>query len=376
MSHRAFLDLIAGRRNGIAASLARGTLWGASLVYGGIMRLRNAALEAGWGVKSLPRPVISVGNLTTGGTGKTPVVRWLCAQLLARGRRPAVLMRGYKARPGQPGDEQAMLEELLARDAAATAASLSTTSPAIAGMLSPMAPRPTVVVEANASRYIGGLAALQRDPAIDVFILDDGFQHRRLRRDFDLVLIDAVNPWGHGYVLPRGLLREPLSGLQRAGAILITRCDQAEPDAIDAILQAVRRHNPTAPTFQCSHVLAGLRSADDQPASLASLADRRFFAFAGIGHPEALERQLSRLPGVFVGHRWFPDHWDYAQDDVETMLDDARAAGADLVLTTEKDWVKIRGWATDQTDPAVARLELTLEFAAEDEQKLLEILRR
>src|SRR4051812_22379030 len=184
---------MSGEARGVGAALLRAGLSVISPVYATVMRGRNAKFDLGLGVTRLPRPVISVGNITAGGTGKTPVVRWLCERLRDTGERPAVLMRGYKAAAGERGDEAAMLEGMLNRSGVQN-----------------------VVVHAQADRVAGGLGVLRDHPDVSVFVLDDGFQHRRLARDFDLVLVDACEPLGYGRVFPRGLLREPACGLGRA----------------------------------------------------------------------------------------------------------------------------------------------------------------
>ena len=165
----------------------------------------------------LPHPTISVGNITTGGTGKTPVVRWLAERLQEQGRRPAVLMRGYRSEGGI-SDEQSLLQQQL----------------------------PEIPVIANPDRVRGAADATQKQNDIDTFILDDGFQHRRVHRDFDLVLIDATAPFGFGHILPRGSLREPLSGLRRANALLITRSSQVDVNRLKEIEVELARHSSCA----------------------------------------------------------------------------------------------------------------------------------
>jgi tetraacyldisaccharide 4'-kinase len=296
----------------------------------------------------LPRPVVSVGNVTTGGTGKTPVVRWLCERLRDAGERPAVLTRGYKAQPGERGDEQAMLEGLLNRDGVAP-----------------------IIVRANPDRHAGGLAVVCEQPDVAVFVLDDGFQHRRLARDFDLVLIDACEPFGYGRVIPRGLLREPLGGLRRADAILITRANQVGDGVVENIIARVRGINLAAPVYRCSHAHVGLRSADGTLRSIEELAGERYYAFAGIGNPDGLETQLRQLPGELVGREWFPDHWGYAARDLARVRSAAETAGARVIVTTEKDWVKVEDLAHAAGERRVWRLELAVRFEGDDEEALL-----
>jgi tetraacyldisaccharide 4'-kinase len=342
--------VMSGQERGVAAGALRAGLSVVSPVYAAVMRGRNLKFDRGVGVRRLPRPVVSVGNITTGGTGKTPVVRWLCERLRDAGERPAVLMRGYRAKPGERGDEEAMLDGLLNRDGAAP-----------------------VRVVANPSRRPAGMALLAARPEVSVIVLDDGFQHRRVARDFDLVLIDATNPFGYGRVLPRGLLREPLAGLRRADAFLITRFDQADAGQLKSIEAVLDRYHPSAPRYQCSHVHRSLRGADGASYPLEALAGKRFFAAAGIGNPEGLDRQLRRLPGTYAGSRWFGDHFAFESQDVRAIEGAARAAGAEVVLTTEKDWVKL-GPVLEQAghEMPVWRLDLELAFEGEDERKLFE----
>lgn len=329
--------------------MLRGGLSVLSPAYAALMRARNKRFDWRWGVRRLPRPVVSVGNVTTGGTGKTPVVRWLCERFRDAGVRPAVLMRGYKAEPGERGDEQAMLEGLLNRDGVAP-----------------------VVVRAEPSRYAGGQAVIREHPDIAVMVMDDGFQHRRLARDFDLVLIDACEPFGYGRVIPRGMLREPLRGLRRADAVLVTRANQVDAGELERIVARVREIHPAAPVYRCSHAHVGLRSPDGALHSLEELAGRRFYAFGGIGNPQGLERQLRQLPGELVGREWFPDHWGYAPRDLQRVRGSAQAAGAGLIVTTEKDWVKVADLIAATEAMPVWRLELAVRFADGDEEKLFE----
>lgn len=343
--------VISGEARGIGAAALRLGLSGLSPLYALIMRLRNAKFDRQIGVHRLDRPVISVGNMTAGGTGKTPVVRWLCEQMRQAGHRPAVLMRGYKARPGERGDEQMMLETLLDRPGAAQ-----------------------VIVHAQADRYAGGLAVLKAHPQVDLFVLDDGFQHRRLARDFDLVLLDASAPLGFGRVFPRGLLREPACGLARADAILVTRSDLVRDVA--AVDQLLRRFNRTSPIFHCSHEHTGLRAEDGVLHEISELAGKRFFALAGIGNPRAFARQLQAMPGQCAGQRWFVDHWRYGQDDVEQVIQQAKQAAANVILTTDKDWAKLSPLLKGGSELPFWRAEVALKFSGEDESELFALLRR
>lgn len=324
----------------------RAGLAAVSPIYGLVVRGKNARFDRGIGVRRLPRPVVSVGNITTGGTGKTPVVRWLCERLRKAGERPAVLMRGYGARNGERGDEQAMLE----------------------GLLNQGGSSPAVIVRAEADRYAGGVAVLAARADVSVFVMDDGFQHRRLGRDFDLVLLDASEPFGFGRVLPRGLLREPLGGLRRADAVLVTRADQGD---VEAIVRRVREFNAVAPVLRCMHAHVGFRSSEDVRHRADALSGMRVFLFAGIGNPAGFGRQYPR----HAGHLWFGDHWDYGREDLERIQAEAKRAGAEVIVTTEKDWVKIAPLVEVGVGIPIWRAELAVRFAGEDEPKLLELIR-
>jgi tetraacyldisaccharide 4'-kinase len=335
--------VITGEKRGIGAGLVRLGMSAVSPIYSMVVQGRNAKFDRGLGVRRLPRPVVSVGNITTGGTGKTPVVRWLCERLRTAGERPAVLMRGYGAKVGEPADEEAMLAGLLNRP-----------------------DLPPVIVHAEADRHAGGQAVLAAHRDVSVFVMDDGFQHRRLAREFDLVLLDACEPFGFGHVLPRGLLREPLSGLGRADAFLITRADQGAD--IEQIVKRVREYNSAAPVYRCVHAHVGLRSREDVLHQMTALLGMRVFVFAGIGNPEAFGRQFTGM----AAHRWFGDHRAYTRRDVATILEDAERARADLIVTTEKDWVKIAPLLEGPTEIPIWRAELAVRFEGTDEVNLFE----
>lgn len=342
---------MSGSARGLRPALLRAALAAAEPVYAAAMRLRNALYDRGVSaVRRLPRPVVSVGNITTGGAGKTPVIRWLASRLRDEGRRVAVLSRGYKGRDGGMGDELHMLDRLLNGDPADGSTS-------------------RVILKADPDRAAGGAAVLRDDPAVDLFLLDDGFQHRRLARDLDIVLINAADPFGFGRVLPRGLLREPLTGLRRAGAIVLTHADQVDEAGRGEIEKAVRRHNPSAPVYRAVHAHSGFRSAGalaaqppDHPPG--ALAGRRWFAFSGIGNPETFVKQLAAARGTCAGSRAFPDHHDYTDQDVRTLKSDAAAAGADLLVTTEKDWVKVAAHAAaaEGPGPPIWRVDVEIRF--------------
>jgi tetraacyldisaccharide 4'-kinase len=309
-----FLSLIRGEKRGAWAALQRGALRVLSEPYSWAMRLRNRLYDAGWKrSRRAAVPVVSVGNLTLGGTGKTPCAEYIARFYRALDLRVAILSRGYGSRAGR-NDEALVLEENL----------------------------PDVPHLQGADRAaLAGVAVEELES--QALILDDGFQHRRLKRDLDVVLIDATNPWGHGYVFPRGLLREPVLGLRRAGAVILTRCDQAEPTKVEEIRARVARLAPGSPVAESSHQPANWVNGRQEQKALEEISCRPLAAFCGIGNPEAFRQTLLKLGAVIADFRTFPDHHDYTRNDVEALRTWARQQATEcVVVTTQKDLVKLR----------------------------------
>jgi tetraacyldisaccharide 4'-kinase len=309
-----FHQLVRGDRRGLGAALARFGLRTLSIPYGLGVRLRNWCLERGW-IKTIaaPVPVVSVGNLTVGGTGKTPCVEWIARFFRRRQRRVAILSRGYGAAEGR-NDEALVLEENL----------------------------PDVPHLQGPDRAVLARIAAQELES-EVLVLDDGFQHRRLKRDLDLVLIDATCPWGHGYLLPRGLLREPASGLRRAHLAILTRCDLVSPEDVARVRDEIHRWAPQLDIVETTHEPAEWIAADRRTLPPAGLEGRVAAAFCGLGNPEGFRRTLSKLGLEPIAWRTFPDHHGYTREDIESLRAWARELPPDtVVLTTQKDLVKIR----------------------------------
>jgi tetraacyldisaccharide 4'-kinase len=295
---------------GFWASPVRGALAAGEVIYTAAINARNQKYDSPRSVLKVSVPVISVGNITVGGTGKTPFVIELVRRLHAMGRNPVVVARGYGGGDGEPGDE-----ELLVRKNC-----------------------PGAAYVADADRHRGAELAVRKMGA-DVIVLDDAFQHRRLHRDLDIVLIDALCPFGYGHVLPRGLLREPLSGLKRAHLLIVTRSDQVARNELDRIESQLREHNSGVPIVRSNTKVLGVEYLDGAPIHVAD--KKRVLAFAAIGRPQAFASTLSLLGFDVVATRWWPDHHKYRHPEIMRMLDDRRLAPHDLVLTTEKDAVKL-----------------------------------
>jgi tetraacyldisaccharide 4'-kinase len=345
-------NVLSGANRGAGATLLRAATRAIEPFYATAMVARNRLFDAAvLSSHDLGRPTISVGNITTGGVGKTPMVRWLAERLRQRGRHLAVLARGYKSSSSAGGDEQIMLERALN-----------------VGAL------PRVELLADPDRVRAAGEALQRDASIDVFVLDDGFQHRRARRNLDLVLLSAPEPFGFGHVLPRGLLREPLTGLVRAGACVLTHADQVLAGQIAAIEQRVQRYAPQIPVYRSVHEHVALWNsaggANDARQPMEMLGQVPFFAFAGIGSPARLERQLSRWGAGYRGSRWFADHHSYSVRDLRELESAARAAGGEILVTTEKDWAKLSDLPAGVGALPIWRIEMAMRFLDGDEERL------
>lgn len=308
-----YLDLVHGRARGVTAGLLRMGLWAASWFYSAGVRLRNALYDWSWRTIHRVRvPVISIGNLTVGGTGKTPAAEYIAGYYRSLGLRVAILSRGY-GEVGGRNDEARVLEANL----------------------------PDVPHLQGADRV--GLANIAvEELESQVLVLDDGFQHRRLGRDLDLVLIDATSPWGLGSVLPRGLLREPVGGVGRADAVLLTRCDQVEGGQRRQILERIRRLAPRAVIASAIHQPVELTNAEGHSIATGLIEERPCAAFCGIGNPEGFRRTLLDLGGDLRAWRTFPDHHPYKRPDVQALHDWASALPEEaVILTTQKDLVKL-----------------------------------
>jgi tetraacyldisaccharide 4'-kinase len=327
-----FRRLVNGTTTGPGPAALRAALSMLAAPYGLATVLRNTLYDRGLLRRHAASiPVISIGNLTLGGTGKTPLVAWVARQLAAAGRQPVVVSRGYAARPGEPSDEAAELGILL----------------------------PGVPHLADRDRVRGVNAAAGRGARVAV--LDDGFQHRRLRRDLDLVAIDASDPFGCGHIFPRGLLRESVAGLARADAAVLTRATSVAADRRAEIRAAVTRaRGGRLPLWlETEHRPVALRSWQGSVEPLAAIQGGRVAAFCGIGNPEAFRTTLASCDLEVAGFRSFADHHAYTASDCDAVGRWAAGLAAERIITTLKDLVKIRREAVGGV-PLVA-LEVAIE---------------
>lgn len=304
-----------GRWRGPAATLMRGGLSVASVGYRGVVGWRNRSYDRGkQPIVRVDVPVISVGNLTTGGTGKTPLVAFLAKWFREQGVRVAIVSRGYGRGDADENDEAAELHQRL----------------------------PDVPHVQDPDRVAAANVAID-ELETQLILMDDGFQHRRLHRDFDIVLIDATCPFGYGHLLPRGLLREPVQNLRRADAVIVTRCDQIPAAELQSIEDVVRRHHPAAPIMHCSHRVSGVQEFAGATLTADSLQGTKVALLCGIGNPDAFRRTVRTLGARVISERILPDHAAYDPDTMRSLQHwVAECRSLDYVVCTQKDLVKIR----------------------------------
>jgi tetraacyldisaccharide 4'-kinase len=336
-----------------------------SAIYGGVTRARAAAYRRGWfSVSKLDAPVVSVGNLTTGGTGKTPLVEWVCRTIAAEtGKSICVLTRGYGRADPRTQVVVSDGNKLLANEREAGDEPFL-----LAGNLIGIA-----AVISNPDRTAAGEWAIEHLRS-EVFVLDDGFQHLRLARDLDIVTVDATNPWGDGggHLLPYGRLREPRTSLARAGSIVITRMEQAENPA--ATKNAVQELAGGIPIFTSQMMISGTRNltsenieAKNEPKNPVA---QTIAAFCGVGNPASFFNQLRREGYQLAFTRAFPDHHNYNQTDVTRLVNDAKASGAAALFTTAKDAIKLASLEFE-----LPCYVLNIQISIDDAAALVEIIR-
>jgi tetraacyldisaccharide 4'-kinase len=299
------------------------------MAYRAVVRMRNALYDAGYlKPRRLPCPVISIGNLTVGGTGKTPVTDYLAGILSDSGYRVAVLSRGYRRRSGK--------RPLLVADGHALLADVdeSGDEPYLIARHNPAVAVAVGADRVRASRLVCAVSSPE------VILLDDAFQHRPVHRDINLLLVDGRDPWGNGKMIPLGPLREPPSGVSRADALILTRGHGDCPDDLQAVLA---RHNRHAALFHLRIQPDGYVRADGEDIGPAALKGFSVFAFSGIARPGRFEEDLRSLGVHLVGARHFPDHYRYRRRDLEDVVRQARDTGAEALVTTEKDLTRING---------------------------------
>lgn len=322
-----------------------------SVLYGAVTRTRLSLYRRGtFHSTKLDRPVISVGNITTGGTGKTPLVEWVARSLAGSGKKVCILTRGY----GRDNPQQLVV---------VSDGRTVMTTPSEAGdepfLLATNLLDVSAALICSADRVAAGNEAIRRFDT-DCFVLDDGFQHLRVARDLNIVTIDATNPWGGGHLLPYGRLREPLSGLSRADCIVITRTDQV--NNIDSVLNEIRRFAGAVPVFKSRMRTSRIRSLDGFSDEIIPPVA----AFCAIGNPRSF---FNAITHEVIFQKAFPDHHRYTQTEVDSLIEAAKRVGANSLITTAKDAVKLRSLSF-----SLPCYVLEIEPQIEDEAELIRLV--
>ena len=363
MNQKNYYNLISGQRKNFFANIFYLILIGASAIYSLVIRLRNFFYDRRiLAIYHAKATVISIGNITAGGTGKTPLVAWICNEITADQRqkskdyRPAILTRGYKTTQNhvQSKAEEWKLKTQNYID-----------EPAV---LAENCPNAHVII--NPDRVAGASKAI-REFSANVLVMDDGFQHRRLARDLDIITIDATCPFGYNRMLPAGLLREHLSSLKRAQAIVITRCSQVSEAQLKQIEENLLNINPNILITRSIHQPVHIKTIDNRQISLNEFKNRKVFAFCGIGNPDSFINSLKNMSYNIIGSKIFNDHYGYTDNCMTEIQKLAQNLDADIILTTQKDWTKICLLKSVQNMP-LAYVAIEIKFlTGEDELRCL-----
>ncbi len=325
---------MSGRRRDPLAVLIRAGLSLASVPYGWVVTIRNRRYDRGIAeVHFCGVPVISVGNLTTGGTGKTPIVCLLAKWFRERGIRVAIVSRGY-GRGSEACNDEAM--ELHAR-------------------------LPDVPHVQDSDRVKAANTAIEEFDA-QILLMDDGFQHRRLHRDLNIVVVDALCPFGHGHLLPRGLLREPMGSLARADLVIITKCSSVDEATLTEIERRIHVQVDRLPIVRSDHRPAGLLEYPDRQLPIERLQGKKVAVLSAIGNPQAFESTVRQCGATIVDNRQLPDHDPFDPSTVARLGEWVRSLDdqISLLLCTHKDLVKLKTNQLGDRPIAAVVIELAL----------------
>lgn len=364
------LRVIAKETSGFFPSLALGLLNILEIVYLILLKIQRSLVRP----KQLPVPIISIGNLVAGGTGKTPTVVWLAAFLEEMGFTPAILTRGYRSKATEKGlifthfDLKRLTPDLTGDEPYL-----------LAGLL------PGTVIAVGRDRYRSGLNALADHPEIDVFIMDDGFQHLKLYRDLDILLLDAARPFGNGRLIPRGTLREPLSGLERADLVLLTRTAKIEESEITSLTEYIQKYHSDSAVGIVREEHSALiplgfwrQKASPFPVS-NHLKGKRVAAITGIGNPQQFLASLESL-GAEVGYfKSYPDHYRWEEAEIENLILTLKDWGFEDLIVTGKDGVKLAAYLEKFEQFGLNCLMLSLEYIIDNPkviEKIIQVLSR
>lgn len=364
------LRVISKEEKGFFSFLVLALLSMLEIVYLVLLNRQRSLIKT----KKLPVPVISIGNLAVGGTGKTPTVVWLVSFLKQAGYTPAILTRGYRG--------AAQKEGLIF-----TGSGLAKLTPELTGdepyLLARLLPKTVIAV--GRDRYQSAQKALAAHPEIDLFVMDDGFQYLKLERDLDILLLDAANPFGNGHLIPRGTLREPMAGLMRADVILLTRTTKMDPEDIDSLMEYLHKYKTDLPVGMVKEEHSQLQPLSRWGQKVSSLLASQYLqgkkvaAITGIGNPAQFLASLESL-GAEVGYfKAYPDHYPWNPEEIENLIATLKDWGFEDLIVTGKDGVKLAAYLDRFEEMGLNCLVLSLEYRVNDEKitaKIMDMLSR
>ena len=326
------LKVIKGEKNRFLDKIVKFILTILEVVYLVIIKIRKVFYKIGiFKSKKIDIKTISVGNITTGGTGKTPVVEKLASELAKKEKKVGILSRGYHSEGDSP---------LIISDGSKILTEINKAGDELYMMASHLSGIP--IVKGKDRYKAGELAVSEFD--LDMLVVDDSFQHLQLDRDLDIVVIDALTPFGYGHLLPRGILREPLSSLKRSDIVVISRSDQVTEKKIKEIRERVYNYNSEVNIYTSNHCPDKINSlalnSENEIEELSELKGKKALALSGIGNPESFVKSLEELDVEVVETAIYPDHYNYDEDDVMDIMMKAELNKVDFIITTEKDAVK------------------------------------
>ena len=333
-------------------------LRGIGKLYASVLQLRNRLYERGsFKSHALPAPTISVGNITVGGTGKTPLVKFLAEHLISRGYRVCILSRGYKRNSK---------ERVLVSDGRKVTAGVEESGDEPFELATLLGGRAIVISDKN---RVESARFAAENFAPDVFLLDDAFQHRKVARDLDIVVVDATNPFGNEKTLPDGILRESLENLSRADVAVISRSDLS--DDVSNIESRIKSFAPEIPILRAKGKLRGFVEIKSLGKEEASRVDQemRLLAFCGLGNPDNFFGFLRKNEVEIARTKKFPDHHTYTLENVNDLNNELKEAGADAFVTTAKDAVKLK-----EFDFQAACMVCLTDMSFEKEKSLTDIV--
>lgn len=337
-----YREIVSGEARGVTASAARAGLAILETLYAPAVALRNYWYDFIPGAAAhVDVPVISVGNITMGGTGKTPLTAAVVERAVSRGVKTAIISRGYHAKPGELNDEG---KELTTR-----------------------IPDCVYVQNHKRAQAAAALCALENSSRPQLIVLDDGFQHRRLARQLDIVLVDALNPFGYNRICPRGFLRESLSALRRAHCVVITRADRVAESELKRIEEKVLSYNRNLVLARASHRPGVLRALSGQTEPLSTVAGKRVLAFCGLGNPDGFRQTVQSLDCNIVEFKSYPDHHLYSESDEKEITALAEQVQADAVVCSMKDFVKLSPTLLQLPIP-IYGIEIDMAFLSGEEE--------